>query len=62
MAALVNKGRWPTSPAAGRLAGMPRLCRAGWIAAQVLGWPILVKAGLLTGFAVAASVQHLLAL
>jgi hypothetical protein len=31
------------------------------IAAHLLGWPLLVKVGLLTGFSLAAAVQHLLA-
>ena len=60
--ALVKKGRWRAIPAAGRPDRLPRLRRAGWIGAQIIGWPLLLKAGLLTGFALAASVQHLLAL
>jgi hypothetical protein len=36
-----------------------RLRRAARIGAHVLGWPILVKTGLLTGFAVAAAARHL---
>ena len=39
----------------------PRFRRARGIAAQLVAWPLLVKAGLLTGFALSASVQHLLA-
>jgi hypothetical protein len=46
---------WP-----GGLDGAPRLRRVRRIAAHVVGWPVLAKAGLLTGFAIAASVRHLL--
>lgn len=61
MPALVKKLDWPAIASAGRLGGTPRLGRTARIAAHLLGWPILVKAGLLSGFALAATVQQLLA-
>ncbi|HEX8239494.1 MAG TPA: hypothetical protein VF574_07130 [Allosphingosinicella sp.] len=39
----------------------PRLGRAARMTAHLLGWPLLVKAGLLSGCALAAAVQHLVA-
>lgn len=39
----------------------PRLGRTARITAHLLGWPILVKGGLLTGFGLAAAIQQLLA-
>jgi hypothetical protein len=60
MPALVNEMEWPAI-AAGRLTGTSRPSRTARIAAHLLGWPLLVKAGLLSGFALAAAVQHLLA-
>lgn len=60
MPALVKKPDWPAIAAAGRLGGTPQLARTARIAAHLLGWPLLVKVGLLSGFALAAGVQHLL--
>ena len=43
---------------------MPALVKEqGWlaIATHLVGWPLLVKVGLFTGFGLAAAVQHLLA-
>ena len=53
----------PTGLLAGLRAGRhePGLRRVARIAAQFAAWPILVKAGLLAGFALAASVQQLVA-
>lgn len=57
MPALVNEVERPAIAAA----GTPRFGRTARITAHLLGWPILVKGGLLTGFALAAAVQHQLA-
>lgn len=62
MPALVKKLEWPAIAAAGGLPGTPRLGRTARILAHLFGWPLLVKAGLLTGFALAAAVQHQLAI
>ena len=62
MAALMKNMEWPVIALLGKLEGTPGLRLAGRIAAHLLGWPLLVKAGLLTGFALSASVQHLLAI
>lgn len=59
MPALVNELEWPAI-AAGRSAGTSRPRHTARIAAHLLAWPLLVKAGLLSGFALAAAVQHLL--
>lgn len=61
MPALVNELEWPAIAAAGGRAGTPRLGRTARILAHLFGWPLLVKVGLLTGFALAAAVQHQLA-
>ena len=58
MAALVNELGWPAITAR-RPTVTPRLGRTARITAHLLGWPLLVKVGLLTGFAVAAAVQKL---
>ena len=42
-----------------RLAG-PGLRRAGRILSHAVAWPLLVKAGLFTGFALAASVLRMM--
>lgn len=60
MPALAKELEWP-AVAAGGLAGTPRLGRTARILAHLFGWPLLVKVGLLTGFALAAAVQHQLA-
>jgi hypothetical protein len=59
MPALVNELEWPAI-SAGRATGTSRPRRTAQVAAHLLAWPLLVKAGLLSGFAVAATVQHLL--
>lgn len=61
MPALVNELKWPGIAAAGGSTGTQRLARTARILAHLFGWPLLVKAGLLTGFALAAAVQHQLA-
>lgn len=61
MPALVNELEWPGTAAAGRPTGPRRLGRTARIMAHLFGWPLLAKAGLLTGFALAAAVQHHLA-
>jgi hypothetical protein len=61
MPALVKKLDWPAIAAAGRSGGTPQLGRIARIVAHVVGWPLLVKSGLLSGFALAAAVQHLVA-
>lgn len=60
MAVLLKELRWPAITTAGSVAGTPRLRRTGRLTAHLLGWPLLVKGGLLTGFALAAAVQNLL--
>ncbi len=60
MPALVNELEWPAI-SAGRSAGTRRPRRAARIAVHFLGWPLLVKIGLLSGFALSAAVQHMLA-
>lgn len=60
MPALVSKMDWPPF-APGGSAGTPRLGRAARITAHLLGWPLLVKLGLLLGFALTAAVQTVLA-
>jgi hypothetical protein len=61
MPALVNRLGWPATAAIGGSPGTPRLRRNARITAHLLGWPLLVKTGLLSGFALTAAVQHLLA-
>ncbi|HYW17489.1 MAG TPA: hypothetical protein VE891_15230 [Allosphingosinicella sp.] len=61
MPALVKEMDWRAIPASGRSNGAPLLGRTARITAHLLGWPLLVKAGLLTGLAIASAVQHLLA-
>lgn len=58
MPALANELEWPAI-AAGRSAGTSRPRRTARIAVHVLGWPLRVKIGLLSGFSLAAAVQHL---
>lgn len=60
MSELVERLKWVTA-AAGGSPGTPRLGRNARITAHLFGWPLLVKVGLLSGFALAAAVQHLLA-
>lgn len=60
MAALSKEPGWPAIATPGSVAGTPLLRRTARLAAHLLGWPLLVKGGLLTGFALAAAVQHLL--
>ena len=62
MSALAEKERWGAISAPNRRDGVPRRRRIAALAAQAVGWSLLVPAGLLTGFAIAASVQHVLAI
>lgn len=59
MAALLDDLAWPAVTTAGILTGTPRLGRTARITAHLVGWPLLLKVGLLTGFALAAAVRHL---
>ena len=61
MPALVSKMDWPPLAPGGGATGTPRLGRAARITAHLLGWPLLVKLGLLLGFALTAAVQTVLA-
>jgi hypothetical protein len=61
MPAHVNRLGWPATAASGGSPGTARLGRNARITAHLLGWPLLVKIGLLSGFAITAAVQHLLA-
>ena len=60
MPALVDELEWPAM-VAGRSTVTPRFGRTARMTAHLLAWPLLVKAGLLSGFALGAAVQHLLA-
>lgn len=60
MPTCVDQAEWPAVAWLDDLVGAPRLRRARRIAAHILGWPLLVQVGLLTGFAIAAFVRHLL--
>ncbi|HEX8125094.1 MAG TPA: hypothetical protein VF548_05875 [Allosphingosinicella sp.] len=60
MPALVNELQWPTIAAAAGATGMSGRRRAARLAGHLLGWPLLVKAGLLGGVGLAWAVRHLL--
>ena len=60
MPALVDELNWPANPATAGVSGRPGARRAARLAGHLLGWPLLVKAGLLGGVGLAWAVRHLL--